>query len=170
MVGGCGTPPDDTDRTKADTQFDENKSLFAAIQDAGQLDLYEGLPHQFFDPKQVEEEKQRKQTVTLHGFPFYATPLEVSEDDAAKLRGLLADERSFMQWRGEKKCGGFHPDYLAEFRVGKSVYRFLICFGCNEIMVFGPDRSLRCDFQGAGQQLAELLMKYRKNRPAGRGE
>jgi len=125
---------------------------------------------QYFEPQQVEDEKRQKQIVTIHGFPFYAAPLDVSPEDAAKLRGLLVDDRSFLQWYGTKACGGFHPDYLAEYRVGGAAFRFLICFGCHEVMVFGPDRSLRCDIQReAYKQLDEILKKYRKNRPASRG-
>jgi hypothetical protein len=165
-AAACGTQSPDVNRTKVDTRFEENRSLFAAIRDAGDLTLYEGLPHQFYEPQQLEEEKQQKSTVTLHGFPFYAAPLDVGTEDAAKITGLLADERSFLQWRGEKKCGGFHPDYLAEYRVGESTYRFLICLGCHEIMAFGPDHSLRCDFQGEAYKLEALLKKYHKSRPA----
>ena len=44
MVAGCVTRTTDADRSKADTRFDENKSLFAAIRDAGETVVYEGLP------------------------------------------------------------------------------------------------------------------------------
>jgi len=67
--------------------------------------------------------------------------------EAEELEALLADEKSFRQWRGEKKCGGFHPDYLAEWRSAEATYRFLICFGCQEVKVYGPNRSLRCDIR-----------------------
>jgi hypothetical protein len=168
VSAGCGSRKGDGERS-ADTRFDENQALFGAIRDADRLVLYEGLPHQFFEAHLVEEEKQRKETVTLHGYPFYSEPLDVTADDAVKLKGLLADERLFLKWRGEKKCGGFHPDYLAEWRVGEAAYRFLVCFGCCEVKVYSPDRSLRCDIQDeAYKQLQELLKRYRKNRPASR--
>src|SRR5262245_31730460 len=139
LVAGCGH----VDRTEPDTRFDENKSLFGATRDADRLVLYEGLPHQSFEPQQLEEEKQRKETTTLHGYPFYGELLDVSAEDVAQLKELLADEGSFRRWSGEKPCGGFHPDYLAELRVGEVTYRFLICFGCSELKVYGPGHSLR---------------------------
>lgn len=166
-LAGCGDQKGGTDRTEADTRFAEFKSLFGAIRKADQLVLYEGLPHQLFEEQQLEEEKQKKDTVAMHGFSFYRAPLEVSADDKEKLQGLLGDEGSFHRWPGEKKCGGFHPDYLAEWRVGEATYRFLICFGCPEVKVYGPDKSLRCDIQQeAYEKLKEALNKYRKNRPA----
>jgi hypothetical protein len=153
-------------KTEADTRFEENKSLFAAIKAADQLILYEGLPHQADESEQLAREKRNKETVALHGFSFYRAPLEISAEDKEKLKAVLSNEGSFRQWQGEKKCGGFHPDYCAEWRGGDAVYRFLICFGCSEVKVFGRDKSLRCDIRGETREpLEELLKKYRKNRP-----
>lgn len=165
-VGGCGSQKDDSDRTEADTRFDENKALFTGIHKADQLALYEGLPHPGNEPKLFEQEKQTKETVALHGFLFYPAPLEITAGEKAKLRGLLGDEGSFQQWRGVKKCGGFHPDYLAEWRVGGVTYRYLICFGCHEVKVYSPEKSLLCDIRSeAYKQLEALLKEHRKNRP-----
>jgi hypothetical protein len=166
IVAGCGDRKADSDGAEGVTQFDENKSLFAAIYNADQLVLYEGLPHQRNEAILFKQEEQRKDTATLHSFLFYRAPLEISAEDKVKLKGLLGEAESFEPWRGEKKCGGFHPDYLAEWRVGDTIYRFLICFGCHEVKVYGPDKSLRCDIRGeACKQLEELLKKHRKNRP-----
>jgi hypothetical protein len=165
VLAGCS--PD----RKADTRFEDNKSLFAAVREADQVTLYEGLPHQAWESKQLEKEKQAKQTVQLHGFPFYSETLDLTADDQKALQKLLGDEASFKQWMGEKKCGGFHPDYLVEWRAGDRDYRFLICFGCSEVMVFGPDKSLRCDMAGESKkQLEDVLKKYQKNRPARRDD
>jgi hypothetical protein len=114
IVAGCG------ERTGADSQVEPNKSLIAAIRDADELVLYEGLPHQGNERELFNREKQRTDTLTLQDYPFYNEPLNVSDDEKKALRALLGDEQSFTQWRGEKKCGGFHPDYLAEWQVGKA--------------------------------------------------
>lgn len=154
---GCNSQPSDAVPTETDTRFDENKLLFAAIKDADAVVVYEGLP------RNTAAKGGLSRTVTLHGFHFYAATLTVSPDDLTQLKGYLADERSFLQWRGEKKCGGFHPDYLAEYSSGTAKYRVLICLGCHEVMVFGPDHSLRCDIQGdAYKQIESLLTKYGK--------
>lgn len=152
--------------TRAETDFDTNRSLFAPIAAADRLLLYEGLPHQRYEWDLLEDELRTKATVTLQGFPFYRQPLEVSDADRDALKAVLGDERSFRQWPGEKPCDGFHPDYLAEWRVDGASYQILICFGCGEVKAIGPGRSLRCDIERSKQQeLGELLKKYRKNRP-----
>ena len=167
LVGGCGVRPTGDARTEADTRFAANKSLLAAVRDAGPPAVYEGLPHQYFDRERFEQERSQKPTLTLHGFPFYPAPLDVAPEDAAALTAVLADERMFEQLVSGKKCGEFHPDYLAEYRVGESAYRFLICFGCGEVRVFGPDGSLRCDVRHEARTSLEApLKRYRKNRPA----
>jgi hypothetical protein len=160
-VVGCGSK-------KEDTRFDEKKSVFEAIQKADKLVLYEGLPDEDDEREQLEEEKRNKKTVTLHGFSFYAAQLEVSEKDKKALQGLLGDDRSFSAWRGEKKCGGFHPDYaIAAVAKGEET-TYLICFGCGEAKVYRPDRSeTRYDLGHAEAmpQLSAILKPYHMNRP-----
>jgi hypothetical protein len=168
-AAGYSDAIEERDRTGVDTRFDKNKSLFGAIQKANRLTLYEGLPHQFYERKELTEEKRKKETIALHGFGFYRDPITVSAPDKRRLLELLADEGSFAPWQGERKCGGFHPDWCAEWRVGDAVYQFLICFGCHEAKVYGPDKNLRCDIRTeACTQLERLLKKHRKNRPLGR--
>jgi hypothetical protein len=164
---GCDSRPTSWDGVKGDTRFAENKGIFAAIRGTTQFTLYEGLPHQGFERQILAEEKQRKLTVTLDNYPFYAKPLTMSAADAIRLKAILSDERSFQQWRGQSKCGGFHPDYLAEYSHNGTVYRVLICFNCKEVIVYGPNgSSVRCHFEvGTEYVLEPLLKKYRQSRP-----
>jgi Protein of unknown function (DUF1559) len=156
---------DTSDGTKADIDFELNKSLFTDIKTADRLLVYEGLPRE-------RDENRSQATVTLQGFGFYKPPLEVPAADQDPLKALLGDERSFRELQGEEKlCGGFHPDYLAEWRVGGASYQFLICLGCEELKAFGPNHSLRCDIEPkAAEKIRKLLSKYRKNRPLPKGD
>jgi hypothetical protein len=158
-VAGRGSKPRETS-----TNFDNLKPLAEAIARADLVVLYEGLPHQLFDAQAMEWEIQTKQTFEDHGFRFYTEPLELKPDDAKKLTELATDPATFMQFQGEKLCGGFHPDYLIEWRVGKDVYRMQVCFGCREVQVFGPKSEVRCEMT-ARKNFAEVLKPYRKNRP-----
>jgi len=152
-----------------DTRFEENKSLFGEIVREGQAVLYEGLPHQNMQKSQFDDERKKKKTIQLYGYSSYEIPLEVSEEDKVKIKATLKDSSSFRQWRGEKKCGGFHPDYLAEYHNGEATYQFLICLGCHEVILCGPNRSLRCDIhEKSYEELKALLKKYVKNRPTQR--
>jgi hypothetical protein len=82
------------------------------------------------------------------------------------LKKLLGDESSFKAGFRGKKCGGFHPDYCVEWYADGQLYRCLICLGCWEVKVYGPDRELYCDMQhDVRDQLKKTLKRYRQNRP-----
>ena len=54
--------------------------------------------------------------------------------------------------------------------MGKDRHYALICFGCHEAKVYGPEKAVYVDIKKEGyDSLAKLLKSYRKNRPA-RGE
>jgi hypothetical protein len=156
----------DEKKKETDTDFKNLQPLAEAIAKADKVTLYEGLPHQVWEKELLDQELKEKQTVTDHGFPFYAGPLDLKPDDAKKLTALAADAKSFQKWSGYKRCGGFHPDYMVEWRVGKDVYRMHVCFGCHEVKVYGPKAELYCDMSDAGLHGLEAVLKpYRKNRP-----
>ena len=162
-VAGCGNQKEDSNQSKF---ADEDKWMFEVIQKTDQIVVFEGLPHPAFEAALFAEEKRTKETVTLHEFSFYSAPLDINDEEKKQVKRLLGEERSFRPWMGEANCGGFHPDYLVESRLGDATYQFQICFGCLEVWVHGPDKNLRYDMWGkTAKQLEALLGKHRKNRP-----
>lgn len=153
---------------KESTKLDDLKPLIASAAKADKVILHEGLPHPLDERGLLESEKKTKKTVTIAGWPFYAEPLALKDRDAGKLTDLVGSEKTYAQFGGEKKCGGFHPDYAVEWRVGKDTYYALVCFGCSEMKVYGPAGGVRTDLGGRGEELGKLLKQYRKNRPAGK--
>ena len=157
----------------ADDRIPEDRPWLRAVRSADQFVVYEGLPHQYDERKLLDKERAAKETLILHDFPFYAAPLDVAADDRERLRGALGEAESFRPWRGEKKCGGFHPDYLAEWRAGSDTYQVLICFGCREVNIYVPGlpaEGHRVDLAfEVANGLGETLGKYRKNRPVDPG-
>jgi hypothetical protein len=138
----------------------------ASISQATEITLYEGLPHQFYEPRAHLAETKAKPTIELNGFPFYRETLELLPADADKLKAILARSRSFQPFSGEKKCGGFHPDYAVEWSVRGERYRCLVCLGCQEARVQVPQGVTTYDLErDAFSRLKQLLMPYRKNRP-----
>jgi hypothetical protein len=136
------------------------------LKQADRLVLYEGLPHPMYERQALEAEKKAKPTVTLHQFPFYRDPLELKAGDGQRLKALLGDPGSFAVYSGEKRCGGFHPDYAVEWSADGQTHQALICFGCWEIKVYGPKGEAIYDIRPeARDQLKGLLEPYRKNRP-----
>ena len=138
--------------------------LYATILHSERITVYEGLPHQKYELKEYWEESKTKPTVQLHGFPFYREPLVLKREDVETLRGLLGTANTYEPFAGEKKCGGFHPDYAVEWTRGGGIYRCLICFGCSEARVYGPRGGISYDLRDE-TALVDLLKGYRKNRP-----
>ncbi len=144
-----------------------SKPLSSASPDPDEITLYEGLPHQGYEAKRFAEES-KKPTIEKGGFPFYREPLTLKEADAKALGAVLARPDTFQPFGGEKKCGGFHPDYAIVVSASGEETTYLICFGCGEAKVYGPDRSeTRYDFghDSKDPRLSAILKPYQKNRP-----
>lgn len=151
--------------------FAESKPLFDAVAKADGFVLYEGLPHPDAQGDLFEKEMKRDDVIEMHGEKFYAEPLKVSGEEAAKLATHFSDQSKFRAWLGPKKCGGFHSDYLAEWQFEGKKIQFLICFGCTEVKAFGLDKQFRCDMASdAASELSALLKPFKKNRPGPRSE
>jgi hypothetical protein len=166
LVLVCAVADAAEEKKETDITFTNLTKFVQAVSKADKVVLYEGLPHQIFEAKELEKEKADKKVVTLHGFPFYAETLDLKADDAKALSTLYTADGSFKQWQGYKRCGGFHPDYALEWHVGTDKYQALICFGCTEVKSFGPKVELYCDMTEKTKTAFEKLLKpYHKNRP-----
>lgn len=148
-----------------DTNFANFAALAEGISKADTILLYEGLPHQGNEQK-VFKDELRKPHILLHEYPFYSELLELNSVDRAELSKLMVESSHFEPWRGEKKCGGYHPDYAIEWRTNGDVYHGLVCLGCSEVKFFGPRSELHCDMTSETKhKLMTLFKPYRKNRP-----
>lgn len=140
--------------------------LRAAIGGSETLKLYEGLPHQTWEPEGLKKELAGKPVVTLGGYPFYEEPLEASPADAKRLRSISRSWWSFVPFRGFKACGGYHPDWCMAWSDGQNTYLVQICFGCHEMKAFLDGKQLHGDIRpGAFSELETTLAHYQKNRP-----
>jgi hypothetical protein len=161
--GWVVTPRDDP---KVDTNFDNFPALAEGIGKANRVELYEGLPHQHNESGIYSQELLTKRHFFQHGYAFYAQPLELKPSDAAELLKTVSNSANFQPWAGEKKCGGYHPDYEVEWHTSDGVFRCQVCLGCCEAKLFGPRSELHCDMtHETKQKLQALLKPYRKNRP-----
>jgi hypothetical protein len=139
----------------------------AAIRGADTVVLLEGLPHQTWERELLEQERKSKPVQELHGYPFYKEPLDLRPEDAKRLTQVLADPSHLKPVEGQKLCGGFHPDYTVEWHHGSDTFHALVCLGCDEVKLFGPEIDLYDDLsQSAAKELETLLGGYHKNRPA----
>jgi len=137
-----------------------------AIRRASSLTLFEGLPHQEREPDQLKNELATKKTVRIHDYPFYEQPLALAPEDLEPLRRLSAAAETYSSYAGPKRCGGYHPDYGLAWKDGDSTYHLLICFGCQEMKLFGPKQELLADIRSDSfKQFESILKKYRAQRP-----
>ncbi len=152
-LAGCGKPMPPKD---------------LSIARASRVEVYEGLPHSNNEASAFDAEKAGpKPIVERVGYWFYRDPLPIKPDDLAKLTRTLSDSSTYRSFVGEKKCGGFHPDYLVEWRDGTVERSALLCFGCGEAKVVDSKGEHRYDLDKAAQATVQTLLEaYRKNRPA----
>lgn len=96
--------------------------------------------------------------VRLYGFDFEEGTLTISTETAEELSKWFADPDSFRNWRGEKKCGGFHPDYAIEWKKGGKSVVVLLCLGCHEIIAHKGRSSVRLDVNPKAYDHVESLL------------
>lgn len=135
---------------------------------AKMITLFEGLPHPNYEESVFQAEKAGSKPIVERGeYSFYGEPLRLSLEEQASLERILGDQATYARYDGEKRCGGFHPDYAVEWQQDDGKVRTtLICFTCAEFKVRGPDGEHRYDIaQPAREPLARLLQGRRKNRP-----
>jgi hypothetical protein len=141
----------------------------ATIAQATRPVVFEGLPHPGYEPKVFQAEKAAKPTVEFGGYAFYRDQLDVTGADISVLKTVLGDRSSYKTFSGEKKCGGFHPDFAVEWYHQGAAYRALICFGCREVKVVGLSGEQTYDMaDSVNGRLKAILKPYRKNRPSPR--
>ena len=136
------------------------------IRRASSVTLYEGLPHQTWEADQLKKELATKKTVSFHDFPFYERPLMLAADEVEPLRRLSTAGSSYTTYGGPKACGGYHPDYCLTWKDGDATYQLLICFGCQEMKLYGPNSELIVDIgEEAFRAFEAALKKHRDQRP-----
>ena len=137
-----------------------------AVKTAEGASVFEGLPHASFE-KELYDQERAKPVKELLGDSFYEGAVEVKAEDLAAVRVILGDSGNYESFTGEKKCGGFHPNWAVEWTRGSDRFTALICFGCDEVKLLGPWGESRHDLGGdSSTSLEKVLRPYRKNRPA----
>ncbi len=158
---------------KYDFNFKNHEALSESISKADKVELYEGLSRGMFTFKAgekdtLEDRLKKANAVKLHGFAFYQEALRVKPEDAKKLAELYADPQTFAPFRGYKKCGGFHPDFLIEWTLNGEKFSVMLCFGCHDMETIGPATTLFCQITPQGfEQFKTLLDTYKKHPDAG---
>lgn len=132
--------------------------------------LFEGLPHSYWETDSFENERKTKPVRQQDREYFYAEPLTLTLTplDESLIFELLSRTATFRKIIGLKACGGYHADWLLEWRTTPDqVHRLQICLGCGEANIKGIDYAIHTDISHEAKiRLEKLLTSYSKNRPA----
>lgn len=88
--------------------------------------------------------------VRLHGEVFQDRFLDLSEADKKAIASIIADESTYEAHAEGKKCGGFHADYVVQWKSGGEPYQVLLCFACHEALSLGDGSERLNDLSDAG--------------------
>ena len=137
-----------------------------SVMKAGTIRVLEGLPHQNYYHDIFEEERKTKPNLELGGFHFYEGTLELSPGDVKKVVEILHRTSTYEPYLGEKKCGGYHPDFAVSWTLDHVQYHALLCFGCGEVKLLGPSGERHYDLErDSARELENILRNYHKNAP-----
>jgi hypothetical protein len=141
-------------------------ALLEACRGAQKVEVFEGLPHPFWEPKLWGREERRKDVFWNHGFGFYVPALALSRQDRDRLLSSATRRATYFPWGGPKLCGGFHPDLLLRFHHSIGVIDVHLCFGCNEVIFYGLSSRSHVDLsEVAAHQWKEIQERNRTKRP-----
>jgi hypothetical protein len=127
------------------------------------VEVFEGLPHQN-NEELLNSELKKRNSFKCNGFNFYKGKKQLSFADTESLRNLLMDRESYRKYSGPKACGGFHPDFVIQFKQKEEIVTIQLCFGCSEARMYKNDRIVYCDLKNC-LMLQAILEDYYDNRP-----
>lgn len=159
LVAAAALPGARAEEKKPATDVASYNPIAAAAGKAKGAILFEGFPHPVFEAALFKKEKETRNQFRHQGFIFYQSRPRLRGNDGEALRKVFAEPKNFAAWRGEKKCGGFHPDFMVQWKVGDDIYRVQVCFGCSEIKAFGPKGAVRLDMTPAAKKSLEATLK-----------
>jgi hypothetical protein len=143
-------------------------AVIAAIAEAREVMIYEGLPNSNWDPS-FETEVSRKDVLQFHSVPFYAPPQIPKKGDlkeiTAFLKGSFPSESATFS--PPKQCGDFHADFCVMFKNGTKKVGVMFCFTCADLVAFTDDAFwlVGIEEKSGLQSLKEVLFRYRSKRP-----
>ncbi len=142
---------------------DRSDYVRESLEKADSLFIYEGLPHQM-DVGNFESEKKRDDLVKVASYLFYDPVVRVGKDVSISLKRIAANGNNYRRFSGEKKCGGFHPDYALSWKDRGEEYFILFCYGCGEAKIIHAKKIYRYDLEDI-TELEEVLQTFQLKRP-----
>lgn len=124
-------------------------SFVSSIRSAQRIEVRPGYPRGELPPEHA---------VRLHGEAFQDRFLPLTDAQRQTLARVLSDDASFQAHTAGKKCGGFHADYVVQWKSDGQPYQVLLCFGCHEVLSLGAGGERLNDLSDRGyEQLTRIL-------------
>jgi hypothetical protein len=161
IATGCSKSPEE----ELVSSFQNYDELAAALDRASSAKVYEGLPHNYWEPEQYASERKSKPTIIIEDFAFYEPPISATPASLTQLHDLLTSKSSFKPFRGPKACGGFHPDWCVTWIDDPHSYTIFLCFGCGDMEAFKDGKRIVFCEMADKSQFESLLKPLHVNRP-----
>lgn len=126
---------------------------------ATEIRIYQGFPRKAPDHGIKEGEIDPRDIVEVGRFPFHASSILLPE--AEELKAVLSKPSTLIPFSGQKRCGGFRPDFCVSWEQGAQAFNALVCFACHEVIFESGGREFRYDLEAtAYEHLKEILSVY----------
>lgn len=163
LLAGCSQAPNVIEEAPPNipTSFERLPQILESIRSGSGMAVYLGLPSVFWEPALRERELREKPTIERAGYRLYDMPLQLPDEDRARLTALFGSTASFAPHRGGKPCGGFNPDYCVEWSSDGETTTALISVECGEVKFHSSKGELYCDFSPSASATAKAALERR---------
>ena len=103
-----------------------------ALREVASLRIFRGLPHELFEKELFDAAIAQRDWVKIDGYHFHSQPIVPEEPIARDITLIASKGTSFAKFSGEKRCGGFHPDWGLIWELEGRKASLLICLHCVE--------------------------------------
>jgi hypothetical protein len=141
------------------------RQFIGTLRSAKRIVVYVGT-----ERRRASDPKPEAPTVEIGDFEFFREPLKAGPELAAKLTALVSDSHSFLDYRGMKLGGGFHPDLCIEWQFEQNGQmwhkRAFVCLGCHEWRLIDSLSAVHTDMsEGSAKELAKIVRELRTRVP-----
>lgn len=113
--------------------FDDYPKFVKSLKAAEEITLYQGTPREGAGPE-VE-------VVELEGAEYAALSITLGSARTEAVKSLFSRADAVFPCVGITSCE-FHPDWRISWVDGSEAWRVVLCFGCDEMLVFNGDKLL----------------------------
>ena len=124
-----------------------------------------GLSHPHFEKNTLIKEILIGQRMISHGHAFHPRKVQILPEHL-KITSILSERSSYGKWGGEKGCGGFHGDFLINWKDKHKTSQAILCNGCSEVILYSEGKAVRCNLTKNPKLMISSLYSRIKGTPS----